>query len=115
MVGLGGGSLLSHQETGVGPAHAFFGGVDVVHPRARRPAPDVTLEPFERVCLAFRGDFHAAIRQVAHPTMQPLAARRCPCEDPEADSLNAAADQVPTREAHGETKLYVHSRVRTTN
>jgi hypothetical protein len=39
--------------------------------------------------------------------MQPLATRHCPCEHANADSLNAAADQVPTREALGETKLYV--------
>jgi hypothetical protein len=62
--------------------------------------PDVTLEPLEGFGLALDGNLDPAVGQVPNPAVQPFAGRRPIGEESEADALNAAADQISSREAH---------------
>ena len=68
------------------------------------PCRMCALEPFDRFRLAFRRRFDAAVGQVPHPAVQAFARRRRLGEVPEADALNAAADEISSRDAHRETR-----------
>ena len=72
----------------------------VIQARPRRSAADLPFEPIERFRLPCRSDFNGAVRGVADPPVQTLAFGCRLREIPEADALNAAANQIPSAEAH---------------
>jgi hypothetical protein len=79
------------------------GGLDHIDPfdaRSGWTMPDLMLEPFERFRFAFGLDLDSSIGDVANPAVHSLANGRGLREEPEPDSLNAAADEVPSGEAH---------------
>ena len=55
---------------------------------------DVTLESFERLGVAFGRDLDAAVRQISHPAMQPLAGGGFLGKETKPDALNTSADDV---------------------
>ena len=75
---------------------------DLVDARAGRPVSHVPLEAFERVRIAFRGNFDAAVGKISNPAVQTFTHRRRFGKEAEADALDASADQISTREAHAE-------------
>ena len=75
---------------------------DVVDAGAGWPVPHMPLESFERVSVAFRGDFDTAVGKISDPPVQTLAHRRRFGKEPKADALDTSADQIPTRDAHAE-------------
>jgi hypothetical protein len=74
----------------------------LVDARAARALANASLEPFDGLRLAFRGDFDAAVGKVAHPPVYAFTNRRRLDEETEADALDASADQISTREAHAD-------------
>ena len=80
-------------------------GQHVVYPRAARATADGHLETLQRLRVSFRLDFHAAVVQVAHPARQPLARGSVLGEEPEADTLDAAGDDVAAGHQHGKPEL----------
>ena len=66
-----------------------------------RAVPDRALEAVECLGVPFRVHFDAAVRQIAHPTVQTFSSRRRFGEVSEADALDAATDQESSRAAHG--------------
>jgi hypothetical protein len=74
--------------------------LDSFDARSGRTMSDLMLEAFERFRFTFGLDLDSPIGDVANPAVHPLANGRGLREEPEPDSLNAAADEVPSREAH---------------
>jgi hypothetical protein len=79
---------------------------DVVDARTRRPVPDVPLKSLDGFGFTLNGDLHTAVRQIPHPSVQPFASGHCFSEEPEPDTLNAAADEVPSPNTHDEARDY---------
>jgi hypothetical protein len=77
-----------------------LGHVNSFDARSRRTVPDVMLEAFKRFRLTFGLDFDSPVGDVADPAIHSLTNGRGLCEEPEPDPLDAAADEVPSREAH---------------
>ena len=91
---------LSDVEAGVPALRTFIGDIDLADSCRRRPVSDVVLEAFERFGLSFRLDLDTPVRKIPNPAVQPFPCRGGLSEEPKADSLNPAADQVPSRETH---------------
>jgi hypothetical protein len=70
--------------------------VHTLHTRAGRAVADRPLETLDRLRLAFRERFDAAVREIPHPPVQAFAQRRRFGEESEADALHASTDQVPS-------------------
>jgi hypothetical protein len=70
--------------------------IHALHARAWRAVADRPLETFDRLRLAFRERFDAAVRQIPHPPVQAFAQRRRFGEESEADALHASTDEVPS-------------------
>jgi hypothetical protein len=67
----------------------------------------LVLEPVEGLDLALGYDLHASAGQIPHPAVKALPSGRRANEEPKADSLNVAFDQIVSPEAHeGTRKLY---------
>src|SRR5579859_1691779 len=92
----------SDVETQIAVSRVRLGHVHAFDARPRRAVPDVMLEAFERFRLAFGLDFDSPVRDVADPAVHSLTTGRGLCEEPEPDSLDAAVNEVPSREAHAE-------------
>jgi hypothetical protein len=70
--------------------------VHALYTRAGRAVADRPLESLDRLRLAFRERFDAAVRQVPNPPMQAFAQRDRFGEESEANALHASTDQVPS-------------------
>ena len=77
-----------------------LGHVNSLDARSEGTVPDVMLEAFKRVRLTFGLDFDSPVGDVADPAVHSFMNGRGLREEPEPDSLDAAADEVPSREAH---------------
>jgi hypothetical protein len=80
------------MKAGVPSGRRLLVDFDVLHARTAGTLSDAPLEPFERLCIAFGRDFHAAVGQVLNPAVQPLARGSFLGEEPEADALDAPVD-----------------------
>src|SRR6266699_3394938 len=76
--------------------------VEAIDARAAGTLPNHPLEARHRFRVALGGDFDAAVRQIAHPALDAFARGRVLGEEPEADGLDAPADEKPPRDAHAE-------------
>ena len=74
--------------------------LDLADPRARRAVSHVAFEAFHRLSLAFGHNLDTAIGQIADNAMKPFTSCRRLGKQPEADALNAAPDEVASRDAH---------------
>src|SRR5262249_15908478 len=95
----------SNRESRRMSARRLMIDLHVVDARTARALANASLEPFDGFSLAFSGDFDTAVGKVAHPSVHPFANPRRPDEKTEADALDASADQISTREAHGDALI----------
>jgi hypothetical protein len=72
----------------------------VGHARPGRSAPHASIEPLDGLGIALDFDLDATVRQIAYPSVEPFASRRSFGEKAETDALNAAADEIPSRDTH---------------
>jgi hypothetical protein len=70
--------------------------VHALDARAGRAVADRPLETLDRLRLAFRERFDAAVRQIPHPPVQAFAQSRRFGEESEADALHASTDEIPS-------------------
>jgi hypothetical protein len=70
----------------------------VAHARPGRSAPHASLEPLDGLGVALDLDLDATVREIADPSAQPFASSRRFGEKAEADALNAATDEIPSRD-----------------
>lgn len=80
----------------------------VAHARTGRSAPHASLEPLDGLDVALDSDLNATVRQIADPSAQPFANSRSFGEKAEADALDAAADEIPSRDTHAEGGDYTY-------
>src|SRR2546425_593466 len=85
--------------------------VNAFDARVGRPVPQAALEPFDRLGVAFGGDFHAAVGHVFHPAEDSFAYRGGLGEISEADALHTPANHISPRDSH-ECGVYHTARVR---
>ena len=98
----------SDVETQIAVSRVGLGHINSFDARSRRTVPDLTLETFERLCLTLGLDLDSPVGDVADPAVHSLMNGRGLREEPEPDSLDAAADEVPSREEHaGEAGDYI--------
>src|SRR5690348_16564465 len=97
--------LLPDGEAGRVAARRDVINLDLLDACARRPVPNVALEPVDRFGIAFGHDLDAAVGEVPHPAVQAFAARGVFGEEPEADALHASGDRVAPRDAHAEARM----------
>ena len=93
------GANLSDCKPGF-PRRQPVGDFDVLYARGRWAVPDLTLEPLERLPLAFGGNLHAAVGQITDKAVQAFARGRRLREKPIANAMDPAADQVQSRGDH---------------
>jgi hypothetical protein len=80
----------------------------VAHARPGRSAPHASLEPLDGLSVALDLDLDATVREIAYPSAQPFASSRRFGEKAEADALNAATDEIPSRDTHAEGGDYTY-------
>src|SRR5437867_2814435 len=95
---------LSDRESGVAARRHGVLYLDAIHARAGRSLMELPFESLNRVGLAFRRRLDAAVGQVSHPTVDALTACHPLDEISKADALDAAADDIPSRNAHRVTR-----------
>jgi len=66
---------------------------------------DRVLEPIDRVRVALRQRFDAAVRQVADPAVQSFALRHRVGEKSKSDALDAAAHEISSGDPQSKTAL----------
>jgi len=71
---------------------------DRLDARARRSVPKRPLESFEGLGVPFRLGLDASVGEVADPAAHTFAARGRFGEISEADAVDPAADQIPSRD-----------------
>jgi hypothetical protein len=67
----------------------------------------VVLETVQRLPVSLPDRLDATVLPVANPALYPFAGRRVASEEAEPDALNAAADQVTSRETHAEKRKII--------
>ena len=72
----------------------------VFHLRPGRSLMQCSLEPVQPSLIALGLGLDATVRKVAHEATQTLACGGVPREEPKADALHAARDQIPSRYDH---------------
>ena len=98
----------SDVETQIAMSRGRLGHVNSFDARSRGTVPDAMLEALERLRLTFGLDFNSPVWDVADPAVHALMNGRGLREEPEPDSLDAAADEIPSREAHaGKARDYI--------
>src|SRR5262249_31743216 len=96
---------LPDLKPGVAPACPLFTTFYASHATPSRSVSDLTLEPLERVRVAFRGDLNPAVAEIPHPAVQPLAGGHRLGEEPEADPLDTSSNHVPARPTHDSFRM----------
>src|SRR6266699_2746902 len=92
--------VLTNIELGLESAGRHVGDIDPVDACSLRTTPDLLLEAVERLPITLAVDLDAAVRQITPPPDDSFARRGGLGEIPEADTLNTAADQIPSGDAH---------------
>src|SRR5687768_15773439 len=95
------GCLSRHTKTAEAIRRLDIECFDIIHTRARRPAPDRHFKSMHRVDLAFSHDLDASVVLVAHVATHVLTKRGIFDKETVAHALHAAPDDVPARHEHG--------------
>jgi len=74
--------------------------IDAIDAGAARPVSHGLFETRQRLGVALRGDFDAAVGKIPDPALNPFARRDVLREHAEADALDATADQIPPGDPH---------------
>jgi hypothetical protein len=97
---------LSDVESCVCAARFLCVDADVLDARSRRPAPDVALDARDGLGLPFNIGLDTAVRPVRHPPGDALPHRGVAHEVAEAHALDAASNDEPSSNAHGNGRDY---------
>jgi hypothetical protein len=96
--------LSRHNETGKSIRRSGIRGLDLVHTRTGRTAPDGHLEALHGVGIAFGHHLDATVMLIADVAQNALATGGVFDEEPETDPLDAPFHDIAAPDEHG--RLY---------
>ena len=79
--------------------------IDALDPRPWRALADRSFEALDGLRLPFSERLDAAVRQIPHPPVEPVAQRGRLGKKSEAHTLYAATDQEPSSNPHGNSQI----------